>query len=160
MSRAQNHKKKIEKPFLSPPPAPKNADLIQAPAPPKKGNEKVTTKARKASMLIALAKTLGIVKTACDLSGVDRATHYKWLGKDENYKAGVIGISDIALDFVESKLHKAIEQGNIAGIIFYMKTKGKERGYIERRELTGKNGEPLEPATRQVMIIGGREVEF
>lgn len=160
MKKTQNPKKKIEKPNISPPLASKNALSEPTPATPKKSNEKVTTKARKASMLAALVKTLGIVKTACDLSGVDRATHYKWLNKDEKYKAAVIGISDIALDFVESKLHKSIEQGNIAGIIFYMKTKGKERGYIERKELTGKDGEPLEPATRQVMIIGGKEVVF
>lgn len=138
----------------------KNADVTQTPAPPKKERQKFTTKGKKEAMILALAKTLGIVKTACDLIGLDRHTHYKWMDKDPKYKAKVLAIDDIALDFAESKLHKSIEQGNIAGIIFYMKTKGKNRGYIERRELTGKDGKPLEPTTRQVMIIRGKEVEF
>lgn len=155
-----NHKKNISKPLLSPPAAAKNPVIEPTPATPKKEREKFTTKAKKEAMLAALAKTLGIVKTACDLVGLDRHTHYKWMDKDAKYKAKVIAIDDIALDFAESKLHKSIEQGNIAGIIFYMKTKGKNRGYIERRELTGKDGQPLEPETRQIMIIGGKEVAF
>lgn len=41
---------------------------------------------------------------------------------------------DIALDFAESELFKQIKEGNITGVIFFLKTKGKKRGYIERSE--------------------------
>lgn len=37
-----------------------------------------------------------------------------------------------------------IEKENPAAIIFYMKTKGKNRGYIERIETSGKDGGPIE----------------
>jgi len=41
---------------------------------------------------------------------------------------------EIALDHVESKLMKAIDDGNLTAIIFFLKTQGKSRGYSERSE--------------------------
>ena len=43
-------------------------------------------------------------------------------------------IENIALDFVESQLHQQIGNGEVASTIFYMKTKGRKRGYVERIE--------------------------
>ena len=88
----------------------------------------------KRAMIEALEKSLGIVTTACKSVGIDRGTHYDWLQKDEDYKKAVLGIEDIALDFAESKLHKSIEKGSDTATIFFLKTKGKKRGYIERNE--------------------------
>ncbi|MDR3142731.1 MAG: hypothetical protein LBU37_13545, partial [Tannerellaceae bacterium] len=44
-------------------------------------------------------------------------------------------IADIAIDFAESNLHKRIKEGDTTSIIFYLKTKGKKRGYIEKSEI-------------------------
>ena len=88
----------------------------------------------KRAMIEALEKSLGIVTTACKSVGIDRGTHYNWLKDDEEYKKAVLGIEDIALDFAESKLHKSIEKGSDTATIFFLKTKGKKRGYIERNE--------------------------
>jgi hypothetical protein len=97
----------------------------------------------KKGMIEALEKSLGIVTTACKAVGISRETHYRWLSEDENYKASVDSIADIALDFAESKLHKSIENGSDTACIFYLKTKGKRRGYIERNEITGADGNPI-----------------
>ena len=49
-----------------------------------------------------------------------------------------------ALDLAESKLMKAIDDGNITAIIFFLKTRGKSRGYSERSEFGhGTGGEPI-----------------
>ena len=47
------------------------------------------------------------------------------------------------MDYAESQLHKQIGEGSTSATIFYLKTKGKSRGYIERQEITGADGDNL-----------------
>ena len=91
--------------------------------------------ARKKAMVEALKKSLGIVTTACKIVGIDRQTHYNWLAEDAKYAEQVEAIKDIALDFAESQLYKRMQNGSDTAIIFYLKTQGKKRGYIESSEL-------------------------
>lgn len=99
-----------------------------------------TTDTYKKAMIAALEKSLGIVTTACKQVDISRQTHYEWMKEDADYKAAVESIADIALDFAESKLHKSIENGSDTAVIFYLKTKGKKRGYIERTEVEQSGG--------------------
>ena len=89
---------------------------------------------QKRAMIEALEKSLGIVTTACKSVGIARSTHYNWYEADIDYRKAVDDISDIVLDFAESKLHKQIDSGDTTATIFFLKTKGKRRGYIERVE--------------------------
>lgn len=97
----------------------------------------------KKAMLEALEKSLGIVTTAAKSVGITRKTHYDWLNKDPEYRKAVIDLEDLALDYVESKLFKNIEKEKEASVFFYMKTKGKKRGYVERQEIVHQGGIPL-----------------
>jgi hypothetical protein len=98
---------------------------------------------QKKAMLQALEKALGIVTQACKVVGISRQTHYNWMNSDEDYKTAVEDLGDVALDFAESKLHKLIDSGNPAATIFYLKTKGKNRGYVERQEIAVAEKKPL-----------------
>ncbi len=49
-------------------------------------------------------------------------------------------------DLAESQLYKKIAEGDLTAIIFYLKTRGKARGYVERQELTGRDGQELSTA--------------
>ena len=91
----------------------------------------------KKAMIQALEKSLGVVTTACKSVDINRSTHYDWLKTDKEYKKQVEDIENIALDFAESQLHKQIKEGNTSATIFYLKTKGKNRGYVERQEISG-----------------------
>jgi hypothetical protein len=93
------------------------------------------TEKGKLAMLEALEKTLGVVTSACKLVNITRETHYRWLKEDEAYKLAVKSIDDVAIDFAESQLHKQIGKGKTQATIFYLKTKGKKRGYVEKQEL-------------------------
>tara|TARA_R110000772_G_scaffold96563_1_gene195302 strand:+ start:2704 stop:3081 length:378 start_codon:yes stop_codon:yes gene_type:complete len=93
------------------------------------------TEQHKKAILEALEKSLGVVTTACKQSDVGRTQFYQWLKDDEEFKKQVDDISNITLDFAESQLHKQIMDGNTTATIFYLKTKGKNRGYVERSEI-------------------------
>ena len=112
------------------------------------------TRNKKALMLEALTKNLGIVTDASNACGVNRKSHYAWLQNDPKYKKAVEDISDITLDFVESQLHKQIQNGEVSSTIFYLKTKGKPRGYIERSEIDHTSGgEKLPPISITVAPV-------
>jgi len=92
-------------------------------------------KGRKRAMYDALKSQLGVVTTAAESVGIGRTTHYLWMNNDSNYKKWVDSILDITLDFAENALFKEIRKGNTPAITFYLKTKGKNRGYIEKTEV-------------------------
>jgi hypothetical protein len=94
-----------------------------------------STTYKKAAMLEALSKTLGLVTHACKIVGIDRSTHYDWLRNDEEYKLAVESTNDLVLDMAESSLFKQINQGNAAATIFFLKTRGKKRGYEQDEPL-------------------------
>lgn len=91
---------------------------------------------KKEQLLEALEKSLGIVSTACQSVGVSRTTYYKYYNEDDDFKQSVDSISDIALDCAESQLFELIKEKNVTAIIFYLKTKGKKRGYVEKQDDT------------------------
>jgi len=107
---------------------------------------------KKESILKALEKSLGVVTVACKQADVPRSTYYKWLNEDEEFAKAVKDIENIALDFGESQLHKQIGDGNTSATIFFLKTKGKKRGYVERSELDLSSGD--EPIKINVNIKG------
>lgn len=114
--------------------------------------QKLTLK--KDAMLQALTTSLGNVTEAAAAVGMSRETHYAWLKDDAEYAAAVASLKNVALDFAESQLKKLMEGAerqalthdgevvtikdapNTSAVIFYLKTQGKQRGYIERQELS------------------------
>ena len=117
------------------------------------GGTEITTEARKKAMLEALAVTFGVVAHAAKQVGIDRTTHYTWLDSDPEYKAAVADLKEYKKDFIESKLIKLINDGDTAATIFAAKTQLKDRGYIERTELTGADGKDLIPPPITGMIF-------
>lgn len=115
-------------------------------------SQKLTIK--KDAMLQALTNSLGNVTEAAAAIGMSRETHYAWLKDDPEYSAAVASLKNVALDFAESQLKKLMEGAerqalthdgevvtikdapNTSAVIFYLKTQGKQRGYIERQELS------------------------
>jgi ACT domain-containing protein len=88
----------------------------------------------KKALLKALEKSMGIVSKACKIVDLDRSTFYKYYNEDEEFKNDVDNMQDYVLDFAESKLLENIKDKKETSIIFYLKTKGRKRGYIEKIE--------------------------
>lgn len=93
------------------------------------------TKQNKDKVLEALEASLGVVTQAIKKVDINRATFYRWMQEDPEFALRVGEIQDITLDFAESQLFKQIKEGNTTATIFYLKTRGKNRGYIERQEI-------------------------
>lgn len=89
------------------------------------------TKHNKKALIEAMTEALGIVTTACQTVGLSRKTYYDYYKNDKEFRSEIDDIADVALDFVEGKLLSQIEENNPTSTIFYLKTKGKKRGYIE-----------------------------
>jgi hypothetical protein len=82
-----------------------------------------------------MEKNLGIVTQTAKSLGIHRSTYYDWRSKDEDFAKRCDDVQEIALDFVEGKLLKRIQDEDTTSILFYLKTKGKHRGYVERTEI-------------------------
>lgn len=98
-------------------------------------NDNIGHTLKKEQMITALEKSLGVVSSASKACGVSRDAHYRWMKEDPTYKQKVEDIENISIDFVESQLFKQIQEGNTVATIFFLKTRGKKRGYVERQEI-------------------------
>lgn len=87
---------------------------------------------RKNALIKALVEHFGIVSIACKAAGTTRKTFYKYYRDDPEFKARADEVQDYALDHAESQLHRNIMAGKEISLLFYLKCKGKSRGYIEK----------------------------
>jgi hypothetical protein len=116
---------------------------------------------KRGEMLEALRKHKGIVWKACQDVGITRHQHNDWLRDDVDYKQVYYGIMDDRTDYVESKLLELVDGAyyevvtqdgiqvvkdspNAQAVKFYLSTKAKDRGYVERQEITGADGGPVQ----------------
>ena len=101
-----------------------------------------TKKAVKDALIQAMQKAMGVVTEACKIAKVGRTTFYKLYNNDPEFKRACDECQDIALDFAESQLYSQIKGGSTTATIFYLKTKGKHRGYVERQQIDINKGQP------------------
>lgn len=79
----------------------------------------------------AYEKSAGNMSLCAKAIGVDRRTLERWRKKYPELDVMMRDVDEGLIDLSESRLMQAINEGNLTAIIFYLKTKGKSRGYIE-----------------------------
>lgn len=111
----------------------------------KKKKERDSTKKKKAIFPELLFSKGGFIKEVCRSIGISRQTYYRWMESDEKFRKAVKDEQEGLLDFAESKLFNLINDKHPTAIIFFLKTKGRHRGYIERTEMEfqGSEKKPL-----------------
>jgi len=97
------------------------------------------TERRKLNVIDALVESHGIVTPALKATNTPRSTFYDWKAADPVFKQLVDDTHEIAIDTVESAFFDNIKSGNVAAQIFYLKTRAKNRGYVERFELVSQD---------------------
>ena len=90
---------------------------------------------KKEELIKALIRNLGNVTQSCQDVGMSRDRYYVYLRTDKEFKRKVDDIDNIQLDFVESKLIENIKAGDKGSIMFYMRYKGRKRGYTDSIDL-------------------------
>jgi hypothetical protein len=90
------------------------------------------TARNKAEFLKIYAKQLCNIAKTCKAVGIDRITFYRWYENDAKFHQAVDDLENVRLDFAEDMLNIKMQQGDSTAIIFFLKTKGKHRGYVEK----------------------------
>lgn len=74
------------------------------------------------------------ITAACAALNITRQTFYNRKLKSKKLCEMIEDADESLLDFAESKLVEHINDGDVTSLIFFLKTKGKKRGYVERSE--------------------------
>jgi hypothetical protein len=109
---------------------------------PKKNSKALLTDNNKTALIDAMQKSMGVVTEACKVANISRTSFYLYYNNDPVFQKACDECEHIALDFAESQLYKQIKDGSTTATIFYLKTKGKHRGYIERQQIEINKGQP------------------
>lgn len=152
------------------------------PTPGKKGKPKERGSYHYSSRVIieALRDKAGIISAAAQALGCERSTIYDRIAQDPKVAKAYEDIIETTLDHAEAGLMNFIFgkkaeyikddrtgelrlvrhpiKPDLDAVKFYLRTKGKKRGYVERTELASPGGAPL-PSGRVIVYVpnNGRE---
>lgn len=82
-----------------------------------------------------LEKNAGNISKTCKAVNIGRTIFYKWCKQSEHFKKEYENVMENLIDEVESSLMTNIKSGDTIATIFFLKTRGKHRGYIEKQEI-------------------------
>lgn len=113
-----------------------------------------------AQIIEALAMSAGIVAAAARILKCGRSTIHRYVEKYPEITAALkeieedrIDIAEIGLvNFLEDKEHPTLR---LKAIEFYLRTKGKARGYNMATEVVGKNGGAIETKATLALDLSG-----
>lgn len=91
--------------------------------------------AKKEAYVKTLQQCFGNISKACSIVGISRSSIYNWMKDDPDFKDKVDNINEYIIDEVENALFTQIKDGSTPATIFYLKTKAKHRGYVEKQEI-------------------------
>lgn len=107
---------------------------------------------KKAEFIEVFAKSLALVASTCRKIGITSPTFYNWYNEDEEFAAKVDEVRELAKDQIEAKIYEKVSNGDTTMLIFYAKTKMKDRGYYERKEFVGRDGTQLVPVSNSINL--------
>ncbi len=118
----------------------------------------------------AIRDSHGLLTIAAKRAGLGYMTVYRYVHEFPSVAQAAKDAKEAMLDFAEAKLYQKIKDGDNACLIFYLKCQAKDRGYVERQEVTGEGGKPIkhdvtirgvDEQTRQLLneVIAGKGTE-
>jgi len=95
---------------------------------------------RTADIIAALEKTHGMVYLAAESLGCSAMTIYRRAAKEKKIQNTIDSHRGKLIDKAELKLEQAVMNGEPWAVTLTLKSLGKNRGYVERQEVTGADG--------------------
>ena len=74
------------------------------------------------------------ISATCEKVGMSRRNFYYWMERNPKFREAIEDAEESNIDMVETKLKQAILNNDMTAIIFFLKTMGKKRGYVEQIE--------------------------
>jgi hypothetical protein len=108
---------------------------------------------RKAEIEKAMKGCGGIISVIAERLKVDWVTVDKYLNSFPELKEKMKPECESVLDLAENKLIKSLKDGERWAIEFILRTKGKERGYYEKRAVENTNQDELAELKRKLKNI-------
>ena len=94
-------------------------------------------------MIEALEESKGLIAPAARALGCSRDTIRSYLEEYTAVAQAKADMREAVTDEAELSLYEAIKRGEAWAVCFYLKCMAKDRGYVERAELTGAKGAPV-----------------
>ena len=94
-------------------------------------------------MIKALEESNGLIAPAARALGCSRDTIRSYLEEYAAVAQAKLEAREAVTDMAENSLYEAIRRGEAWAVCFYLKCMAKDRGYVERAELTGAKGAPV-----------------
>src|SRR6056297_2049426 len=100
----------------------------------------------------ALIKSGGFVSQTAKMLNVSGSNIYDRIKRSEYLQKRKREIDEKYLDLAESKLMSQINEENLGAICFYLKCKGKGRGYVEKQQVDHSSSDgSMSPPTKIVI---------
>ena len=88
---------------------------------------------KKNRILKLLSENLGIITPVLKKVKVSYTTYKKWITEDDDFKNSIDEIESEQFDFVENVLFENIKSGDRTSVIFYLKSRGGSRRYVDKQ---------------------------
>ena len=109
----------------------------------KNGNGEKRT--RNAERIIAVVpECRGLLSLIAKRTGLGYRTVCRYAAEFPSVAAAMQEARESMIDLAEAKLYQKLQDGDTTMIIFFLKTQGRSRGYVERQEWAGVKDQPME----------------
>lgn len=97
---------------------------------------------KKKLFIKAYLENLGSVTTTAMQVKIAKSTYYQWRKSDSKFADYIdnIDVDDFLLGEAKKALLKNIQKGDVASVIFTLKSKGKNEGFTEKQEVAHSGG--------------------
>jgi hypothetical protein len=107
----------------------------------------------------ALLASAGVYTLAAKALGVGRQAVAEHVNKSPYLQKILADAQETNLDVAETSLMNAVRQCQPWAVCFFLKCKGKGRGYVERTEVTGMDGAPIQAQISAVRSMTDEQLE-